>query len=166
MNLDDITISRLIIQSFTEKLTSLLDVDVAMVGAGPSNLTAGHYLGKAGVKAVILESKLAPGGGMWGGGMMFNEAVLQEDAVQSAEKTMDMICEAHLGGYTKIQKKVVSGDPATEILKIIESEDIDMIVMGTRGRTDIEQVLMGSVTEKVAKKSHVPVLTVNPYGIK
>ena len=70
LRFDDITISRLIIQSFSEKLTSLLDVDVAMVGAGPSNLTAGYYLGKAGIKAVILESKLAPGGGLWGGGMM------------------------------------------------------------------------------------------------
>jgi len=33
-------------------------------------MVAGYYLGKAGFKAVIFESKLAPGGGMWGGGML------------------------------------------------------------------------------------------------
>ena len=86
MKLDDVTISRLIIDSYGKKLTSLLEVDVAMVGAGPANMTAGYYLGKAGIKAVIFESKLAPGGGMWGGGMMFNEAVLQNDAKQIADE--------------------------------------------------------------------------------
>jgi len=86
MKLNDVTISRLIIESYTRKLTSLLEVDVAMVGAGPANMTAGYYLGKAGLKAVIFESKLAPGGGMWGGGMMFNEAVLQSDATPIAEE--------------------------------------------------------------------------------
>ncbi len=64
MKLDDVTISRLIIDSYGKKLTSLLEVDVAMVGAGPANMTAGYYLGKAGIKAVIFESKQAPGGGM------------------------------------------------------------------------------------------------------
>ena len=44
-------------------------------------MVAGYYLGKAGFKTVIFESKLAPGGGMWGGGMMFNEIALQDDAV-------------------------------------------------------------------------------------
>lgn len=86
MKLNDVTISRLIIESYTRKLTSLLEVDVAMVGAGPANMTAGYYLGKAGFRAVIFESKLAPGGGMWGGGMMFNEAVLQSDATPIAEE--------------------------------------------------------------------------------
>ena len=47
MELNDVTISRLIIESYTRKLTSLLEVDVAMVGAGPANMTAGYYLGKA-----------------------------------------------------------------------------------------------------------------------
>ncbi len=49
MKLDDVTISRLIVQSYIEKFSSLLDVDVAMVGAGPANMTAGYYLGNAGL---------------------------------------------------------------------------------------------------------------------
>jgi len=80
MKIDDVTISRSVIESYVEKFLGSLEVEVALVGAGPSNLIAGYYLGKAGLKAVIFESKLAPGGGMWGGGMMFNEIVVQDDA--------------------------------------------------------------------------------------
>lgn len=86
MLLDDVAISKSIIEAYTQKLLANLDVDVALVGAGPSNMVAGYYLGKAGIKAVIFESKLAPGGGMWGGGMMFNEIVIQDDALYIAEE--------------------------------------------------------------------------------
>lgn len=81
MKTDDITISRSIITAYTEKILGSLNVDVALVGAGPSNLIAGYYLAKANLKAAIFEAKLAPGGGMWGGAMMFNEGVIQEDAL-------------------------------------------------------------------------------------
>jgi thiazole biosynthesis enzyme len=86
MKIDDLTISRTIIESYMEKLLGSLSVDVALVGAGPSNLIAGYYLAKEGLKAVIFESKLAPGGGMWGGGMMFNEIVIQDDAIHIIEE--------------------------------------------------------------------------------
>ncbi|NVM26031.1 MAG: thiazole biosynthesis protein [Desulfobacterales bacterium] len=86
MKLDDLTISRSIVESYMEKFLSSLKVDVALVGAGPSNLIAGYYLAKTGLKAAIFESKLAPGGGMWGGGMMFNEIVVQDDALHIVEE--------------------------------------------------------------------------------
>ncbi len=86
MLLDDVVISRNIIATSMAKLLAALDVDVALVGAGPSNLVAGYYLGKADIKAAIFEAKLAPGGGMWGGGMMFNEVVIQAEAIQIVEE--------------------------------------------------------------------------------
>ncbi|NQT32950.1 MAG: NAD(P)-binding protein, partial [Candidatus Omnitrophica bacterium] len=69
--LNDITISRAIIESFSDKLIKYLKTDVAIVGAGPAGLVAGYYLAKAGVKVSLYERKLSVGGGMWGGGMMF-----------------------------------------------------------------------------------------------
>ncbi|MEA3360142.1 MAG: sulfide-dependent adenosine diphosphate thiazole synthase [Thermodesulfobacteriota bacterium] len=81
MKIDDLAISKSIIESYSKKLLASLEVDVALVGAGPSNLIAGYYLAKAGLKSIIFESKLAPGGGMWGGAMMFNEGVIQSDAL-------------------------------------------------------------------------------------
>lgn len=86
MEIDDVIISRSIIESYKDKLLDNLELDVALVGAGPANMVAGYYLGKAGVKAAIFEAKLAPGGGMWGGGMMFNEIVIQEDALGIVEE--------------------------------------------------------------------------------
>lgn len=79
--LNEITISKAIIDAYHTKLLNALDVDVAIVGGGPSGLVAGYYLAKAGKKAILFESKLSIGGGVWGGGMMFNEIVVQESAL-------------------------------------------------------------------------------------
>ncbi len=87
MKIDDIQITRAILDRYTAKLRNSLEVDVALVGAGPSNLMCGRLLGEAGVKAALFESKLAPGGGMWGGGMMFNEIVVQDNALPLLERS-------------------------------------------------------------------------------
>jgi thiamine thiazole synthase len=60
-------------------------MDVAVVGAGPAGMTCAYYLAKTHKKVVIFERKLSVGGGMWGGGIMFNEIVIQE----KAKKIMD-----------------------------------------------------------------------------
>ncbi len=74
------TISSAIVRAFFKKFESHLAVDVGIVGAGPSGLVAAKYLADKGFKVAMFESKLAPGGGTWGGGMLFNEVVVQDDA--------------------------------------------------------------------------------------
>ena len=76
------TISGAIVRSYFKKLESNLAVDVAIVGAGPSGLVAARDLALAGLKVAVFESKLAPGGGTWGGGMLMNEVVVQNDAAE------------------------------------------------------------------------------------
>jgi len=90
----------------------------------------------------------------------------QQEASEGAEKAMDRVCKERLQGCPNFQRKIVSGDPATEILKMIESEGIDLVVMGTHGRKGLEHTIFGSVAENVVKKSPVPVLTVNPHKLK
>jgi thiamine thiazole synthase len=80
MKLDEIKISQAIIEAYNKKLIEALDVDVAIAGAGPAGMACGYYLAKAGKKVAIFERKLSVGGGMWGGGIMFNEIVVQEKA--------------------------------------------------------------------------------------
>ena len=80
VKLDEVTISKAIIKTYTNKLVNALDVDVAIVGAGPAGMVCGYYLAKKGKKVAIFERKLSPGGGMWGGGVMFNEIVVQPEA--------------------------------------------------------------------------------------
>ena len=75
-------ISGAIVRRFFQKLEANLAIDVAIVGAGPSGLVAAHDLAKAGLKVAMYESKLAPGGGTWGGGMLMNEVTVQNDAAE------------------------------------------------------------------------------------
>jgi thiamine thiazole synthase len=70
-----------IVDSYFNKLKENLSVDVAIVGGGPSGIVAAYYLAKQGFKVALYERKLAPGGGMWGGAMMFNEIVVQKEAL-------------------------------------------------------------------------------------
>ena len=74
-------ISDAIVRTFAEKFRTHLSVDAAIVGGGPSALVAAKTLAEAGIKTAIFERKLAPGGGTWGGGMLFNEVVVQDDAL-------------------------------------------------------------------------------------
>lgn len=103
------------------------------------------------------------------GGLYVPHASLEEsqkEVLKSAEKLMDKVCSEQLKGCPAFKRMIVSGDPALEILKIIESEDIDLVIMGTHGRKGLEHTIFGSVAGNVVKKSPIPVLTVNPYKLK
>jgi len=77
--MDEVIISKAITESYMKDFMDYMEVDVAIVGAGPSGLAAGYYLVKNNVKTAIFERKLSVGGGMWGGGMMFNKIVVQPE---------------------------------------------------------------------------------------
>lgn len=79
MALDEHVITRAIIERFTQKWINHLNLDVAIVGGGPSGLVAAYYLAKNDKKVALFERKLSVGGGMWGGGMMCNEIVVQDE---------------------------------------------------------------------------------------
>ncbi|MBI4777834.1 thiazole biosynthesis protein [Candidatus Desantisbacteria bacterium] len=80
MQLDDVIITRAIVDSWSKDLLDSLEIDVAIVGGGPAGLTAGYYLSKKGLKVVLFERNLSIGGGMWGGGMMYNKCVFQQES--------------------------------------------------------------------------------------
>ena len=56
--------------------------------------------------------------------------------------------------------EVATGDAHDVILEYTADNDVDLVVMGTHGRTGIDRYLLGSVTERVVRTSDVPVLTV------
>ena len=51
------------------------------------------------------------------------------------------------------------GNPIDELLKIIIAENVDVVVMGVKGRTDLEHILIGSVAEKLFRRSPVTVVS-------
>ncbi len=59
-----------------------------------------------------------------------------------------------------IQTKVDIGSPAEAILKSADENQMDAIVMGSKGKTGLSKVLLGSVAEKVVRNSKIPVVIV------
>lgn len=59
----------------------------------------------------------------------------------------------------KYEHRLLTGDPASTIVRLADEEDVDLIVMGTHGRTGIIRVLMGSVAEVIVRRAKCPVVT-------
>jgi len=83
---------------------------------------------------------------------------LMEWADKSAKKRLDQVCEKYLDSCPLYIKHIAVGDPAQEILKLIEEEGVDLVVMASHGQKGNYRV--GSVTDKVVRNSPVPVTTV------
>lgn len=100
----------------------------------------------------------------WGGVYMpysHREDIIRQ-AMEQAEKLMDDICKEQLDAYPNLVKRLVSGNPAEQILQTVQNEGIDMIIIGTHGRGGLEHFIFGSVAEKVVKQAPVPVMVINP----
>jgi nucleotide-binding universal stress UspA family protein len=72
-----------------------------------------------------------------------------KDARAQLQK-LNLETRAHLG----------VGEPAQEILALADQQHYDLIVMGTRGKSGIAHLLLGSVAERVVRHAHCPVITV------
>lgn len=114
--ISDLEVSRLIVRDYFEMLESSLDSDVIIVGGGPSGLVAGYTLAEQGKKVVMMEKRMSPGGGIWGGGKGFNRVVL-ERGVQDILKEID-VQASEMDGYLVVPSVLLA---AALIKKAIES---------------------------------------------
>lgn len=83
---------------------------------------------------------------------------VKKDRTRQMEKLIDEIGCADL----KIQKMFRIGVPFQELIRAIEDEEADLMVMGQKGRSDLAGVLFGSNAEKVFRRCPVPLLSVRP----
>lgn len=97
------------------------------------------------------------------------------DSVPADTYTADLVERLHEYGRTVVdaaadrareagvaaETVVTEGAPNRVIVSAAVAHDVDLVVMGTHGRTGIEHVLLGSVAERVVRKAPVPVLTVH-----
>jgi universal stress protein A len=81
---------------------------------------------------------------------------LEQNAHAMLERTLD----PNWSAGKSIVKVVRQGPPFLEITRYAKEANIDLIVLGTHGRSGLAHVLMGSVAEKVVRKAPCPVLTV------
>lgn len=96
--LDEVIISKAIIETYTKKLVDNLRLDVAIAGGGPAGLFAAYKLAQKGHKVALFERKLSFGGGMWGGGIGFNIIVVQESGKAILDE-LEIRTEQYAPGY-------------------------------------------------------------------
>jgi nucleotide-binding universal stress UspA family protein len=87
------------------------------------------------------------------------------EVLESLETTgeraiQEVIDEAEAADVGTVEGSVATGSPYRAILDYVEANGVDLVVMGTHGRTGLDRYLLGSVAEKVVRSAPVPVLTV------
>jgi len=116
------------------------------------------------------------------GAEMVVASIINERDVSAVRRVADMGYEVdgehYVGGIKKERREILDrliqgcgldsgrieavirvGNPVDELLKIIDDQGIDMVVMGVKGRTDLEHVFVGSVAEKLFRRSPATVVS-------
>jgi nucleotide-binding universal stress UspA family protein len=96
----------------------------------------------------------------WTAGREAMYELLRKDGQRATSKVKE--CGEASG--VEVREVILEGHPSDEILNFAENNNIDLIVMGTLGKTGLDRFLMGSVAENVVRHAKVPVLVVRGEG--
>ena len=106
---------------------------------------------------VVTDADVSPGTeALWG----FSETEVQRRWVDEAKAKLAGLCPADEQTTLPVHTAVGIGPPADGIVGYADEHPIDLIVMGTRGRGAVQQLLLGSVAADVVRRAPCPVLTV------
>ena len=95
----------------------------------------------------------------------FDISLYQEEQKKGFEKALQEVIEQRLPQGLSVHPLVVLGQPVEEILRLVQDQKMDLIVIATRGRTGLPHFIFGSVAEKVVRLASIPVLVVTaPHG--
>jgi nucleotide-binding universal stress UspA family protein len=94
---------------------------------------------------------------------VFQQSGVDEETLErlraESERAVESTC-AELDDELPVESAIVEGHAAESIVEYAEDVDANLLVMGTHGRTGVDRYVAGSVTERVLRRTHVPVLTV------
>ncbi|MFT4890372.1 MAG: nucleotide-binding universal stress UspA family protein [Halobacteriales archaeon] len=94
---------------------------------------------------------------------VIDEEVASDPGGELGETALDLVSgPAETAGVDYVERYVPEGPVADAILAYIVDNDVDLVVMGTHGRSGIDRFIVGSVAEQVVRESPVPVMTVRP----
>jgi nucleotide-binding universal stress UspA family protein len=94
------------------------------------------------------------------GPLSFNVSLYQKELEESSKKSLEDVRKNRISKQVHVQTIVAYGIAADEIVGTAETENVDLIVITTHGRTGFRHLVSGSVTEKVIRISSHPVLTI------
>jgi nucleotide-binding universal stress UspA family protein len=89
-----------------------------------------------------------------------------QELEESATRSLEELPGDAGSGVEYIVRKVRQGPPFLEIIRYAQENEIDLIVLGTHGRSGLAHMLLGSVAERVVRKAPCPVLTVRSESHK
>jgi thiamine thiazole synthase len=170
MGLEEVVITEAIMDSYYEKFRSCLQVDIAVVGAGPSGLTAAWHLSRQGWNVAVFERKLSIGGGMWGGGMTWNTIVVQEEGKTVLEEAGVPLILFRDGYYTAdaiaatttlASKACLSG---AKVFNCISVEDV--LIREDGGQKKVTGLVINSSPVEIAGLHIDPVVIESKYVIE
>jgi len=126
--------------------------------------TAADLARRFGATLTLLHAYPVPGYTFPDGSVVASPRMLQELADQAAKHVGEWKRQAQGMGVPTVNAETLVGEPASEIVSYARDHGVDLLVLGTHGRTGLEHALMGSVAERVVRRARCPVLTVHPQG--
>jgi nucleotide-binding universal stress UspA family protein len=87
----------------------------------------------------------------------------EPETIRAAKIRLSEFKNKYFSTFPDTITSVAYGHAWEEIMYYIHSKSIDLVIMGTHGRKAFDQIVFGSVAERVIKTAPVPVLVVNPY---
>ena len=115
--------------------------------AGTKEIIVLHVIDEKGIDAI---SRYAPGSA---------EPIIREITEEAREEGKKIEKKLMQSGFI-VKIRIETGVPLKEILKVEEEEKVSVIVIGSHGKTNLEEMFLGSVSEKVIRQSKNPVLIV------
>lgn len=91
---------------------------------------------------------------------LYSTAMIDEETMEKMKERLSKCVREDAKSKIPVEALIIQGVPFVEIIKAAKEYKVDLIVIGTHGRTGISHAIMGSVAEKVVRKSPCPVLTV------
>jgi nucleotide-binding universal stress UspA family protein len=89
----------------------------------------------------------------------------EREMAEGAKRRLSEFREDHFNAFPAVHEEIRIGRIPEEIVRYAEEKEIDLLIMGTHGRTGLDRAVFGSVAERVVRSSAVPVMLVNPYRI-
>jgi nucleotide-binding universal stress UspA family protein len=140
---------------FSSNSQSALEVACALAGQFQAELHILHVL-----QDVVFQGVPDPTG-------VYGLPANYDDRVrESAERALTELPGPSRTDAARVVRALRKGSPFTEIVQYARETGIDLIVMGTHGRSGISHMLLGSVAEKVVRAAECPVMTVRPKDHK